>query len=172
MSIKHKTPSFRAGFVNGNRLSLADPLHLMALGFGSGLSPFAPGTIGSLAALPLWSMLAQCGRLSYAVLVLIAALFGIFICGRAAKALGEEDPKMVVWDEFVGLWLSLITMPSCDWRWIVTGFVLFRLFDILKPWPIYLIERRFSGGVGIVLDDVVAGIFSATALWLLGVWLL
>ena len=133
---------------------------MLAFGFGSGLSPKAPGTMGTLAAIPLWWLLAQLPLSTYLVVVLIAAVAGIVICGRAADRLGVHDHGGIVWDEFVGFWIAMAALPI-TWQSLILGFVLFRLFDILKPWPISWLDRRVSGGFGIMIDDVIAGLAAA-----------
>ena len=133
---------------------------MLAFGFGSGLSPKAPGTMGTLAAIPLWWLLAQLPLSTYLVVVLIAAVAGILICGRAADRLGVHDHGGIVWDEFVGFWIAMAALPV-TWQSLILGFVLFRLFDILKPWPISWLDRRVSGGFGIMIDDVIAGLAAA-----------
>jgi len=139
---------------------------MLAFGFGSGLSPKAPGTMGTLAAIPLWWLLAQLPLSTYLVVVLIAAVAGILICGRAADRLGVHDHGGIVWDEFVGFWIAMAALPV-TWQSLILGFVLFRLFDILKPWPISWLDRRVSGGFGIMIDDVIAGIAAAGVITLL-----
>ena len=133
---------------------------MLAFGFGSGLSPKAPGTMGTLAAIPLWWLLAQLPLGTYLIVVLIAAVAGILICGRAADRLGVHDHGGIVWDEFVGFWIAMAALPV-TWQSLILGFVLFRLFDILKPWPISWLDRRVSGGFGIMIDDVIAGLAAA-----------
>jgi len=133
---------------------------MLAFGFGSGLSPKAPGTMGTLAAIPLWWLLAQLPLSTYLVVVLVAAVAGILICGRAADRLGVHDHGGIVWDEFVGFWIAMAALPV-TWQSLILGFVLFRLFDILKPWPISWLDRRVSGGFGIMIDDVIAGLAAA-----------
>ena len=139
---------------------------MLAFGFGNGLSPKAPGTMGTLAAIPLWWLLAQLPLSTYLVVVLIAAVAGILICGRAADRLGVHDHGGIVWDEFVGFWIAMAALPV-TWQSLILGFVLFRLFDILKPWPISWLDRRVSGGFGIMIDDVIAGIAAAGVITLL-----
>jgi len=139
---------------------LRSPTLMLAFGFGSGLSPKAPGTMGTLAAIPLWWLLAQLPLSTYLVVVLIAAVAGIVICGRAADRLGVHDHGGIVWDEFVGFWIAMAALPV-TWQSLILGFVLFRLFDILKPWPISWLDRRVSGGFGIMIDDVIAGLAAA-----------
>ena len=139
---------------------------MLAFGFGSGLSPKAPGTMGTLAAIPLWWLLAQLPLSNYLVVVLVAAVAGILICGRAADRLGVHDHGGIVWDEFVGFWIAMAALPV-TWQSLILGFVLFRLFDILKPWPISWLDKRVSGGFGIMIDDVVAGLAAAAVIALL-----
>ncbi len=138
---------------------LRDPRHLLSLGFGSGLAPKAPGTFGTLAALPCWYLLQLLPTTSYIVAVVAAFALGVYLCGETAKALGVHDHGGIVWDEFVGLWIALFLLPS-GWYWPLLGFALFRLFDIWKPWPISVLDRRVHGGLGIMIDDVVAGFYA------------
>ena len=140
-----------------------NPIHFLAFGLGSGASPWAPGTMGTLAAVPLWYLLAQSPLAIYLLLVLAALLVGIWLCGRTSRDLGVHDHGGIVWDEFVGYWITMIAVPL-DWIWALAGFILFRLFDILKPWPIGPVDRQVAGGLGIMLDDVLAGIMAAAVL--------
>lgn len=142
---------------------LGSPVLLLAFGFGSGLSPKAPGTAGSLLALLLMPLLAELPFSGYLALLVLVIATGIFICGRAAKQLGVHDHPGIVWDEFAGLWLALIFCPP-QWIYWLLGFGLFRFFDIVKPWPISWLDRRCPGGLGIMMDDLVAGIFAAAIL--------
>lgn len=135
------------------------PLLLLAFGFGSGLAPKAPGTCGSLAALLLWPLLLLLPSPLLWPTIAAAALAGVVICGRAATKLGVHDHGGIVWDEFVGLWLALALLPA-TLPAALLGLVLFRLFDIAKPWPISWLDRRVHGGVGIMLDDLVAGLMA------------
>ena len=99
----------------------------------------------------------------YSAIVFVAAIAGIWICGRASEELGVHDHSGIVWDEFVGLWVALWAVPV-EPLWIVLGFIVFRLFDIVKPWPIGPLDRRVEGGFGIMIDDIVAGVFSCATL--------
>ena len=139
---------------------LKSPILFFAFGMGSGLAPKAPGTAGTLVALLIWFFLADLSLEIYMVIVAIAAVFGIYLCGRAAKDLVTHDHPGIVWDEFVGFWIAMIGLPV-TWSSIIAGFFLFRIFDILKPWPIGWIDKNFHGGLGIMLDDVVAGLATA-----------
>ncbi|MFC6633050.1 phosphatidylglycerophosphatase A [Microbulbifer taiwanensis] len=144
---------------------LRDPTMLLAFGFGSGLSPRAPGTFGTLAAIPFWWLLADLSPGWYLGLVIVSALVGCYLCGAAAEKLGVHDHGGIVWDEFVGYWLTMFMAPA-GWGWALYGFVLFRIFDIAKPPPIRWADQKVHGGVGIMLDDILAGIFAALVLQL------
>jgi phosphatidylglycerophosphatase A len=141
------------------RPDLANPVHLLAFGLGSGCSPKAPGTFGTLMAVALYLPLARLELPGYLAVVAVASLVGIWLCGRTARDLGVHDHGGIVWDEFAGFWLTMAAAPP-GWPWIVAGFLLFRLFDIWKPWPIGWLDRRVGGGLGIMLDDLLAGLFA------------
>ena len=140
--------------------NLKNPIHLLAFGLGSGLSPKAPGTVGTLAAVLLYIPLAHAPVLVYSLVLLIAFGLGILICEITSKDLGVHDHGGIVWDEFVGYWITMFMVPV-SWIWIAVGFLLFRLFDIVKPWPIKWVDKQVEGGIGIMLDDVLAGIMAA-----------
>jgi phosphatidylglycerophosphatase A len=151
------------------RLLLGNPAGWIALGFGSGLSPVGPGTAGSLVALLPWLLLRELDVWLYLVVIVAMFAIGVWICQWVVAQLRIDDPSFVVWDEFVGLWITLIplvVMPH-SWLWIFAGFILFRIFDIWKPWPVSWADRDIKGGLGVMLDDVVAGVYAAAALWLL-----
>jgi phosphatidylglycerophosphatase A len=151
-------------------IALATPTGFLAFGLGSGLSPKAPGTAGTLAALvfavplvalPLW----------IGVLVVVAAFaLGLYLCGETARRLGVHDHGGIVWDEFVGMWLVLLFVPF-DVAWWLAAFVLFRFFDIIKPWPIRWLDRRVAGGLGIMIDDVMAAVYALAVLAAGQIWL-
>lgn len=145
------------------KIILSDPVHFLAFGFGAGLSPKAPGTVGTLVALPFVILLMQSPVLMYLGVVFVLGLLGIYLCGESARRLEMHDHPGIVWDEFVGMAITMIAMPFTWWN-LLLGFVFFRIFDILKPWPIRSIDRSVSGGVGIMLDDVIAGVFSCLLL--------
>jgi len=106
----------------------------------------------------------------YLLITVIVSIIGIWICGKSSDLLGVHDHSGIVWDEFAGFFLTMIAVPPA-WQWVVAGFVLFRLFDILKPWPIGWLDKRISGGLGIMLDDLLAGGFAWLVLqFLLAVW--
>jgi len=149
---------------------LRNPLHLLSLGFGSGLAPFAPGTFGTLAAIPIYLLLAQLTLPYYLAIVVIAFGVGVYVCGYTSTALGVHDHSAIVWDEFVGYWITMIAVPLA-WQWIVVGFVLFRVFDIVKPWPVKIADTKMKGGFGIMFDDVLAGLYALGCLqFLLYLW--
>ncbi|PCC98621.1 phosphatidylglycerophosphatase A [Halopseudomonas pelagia] len=140
-----------------------NPIHFLAFGFGSGAIPKAPGTWGTLAAVPfvlIWQQLPLAG---YVLVLVVATLLGIWLCDRTAKDMGVHDHGGIVWDEFVGLWLTMLLAPP-GWLWLLAGFALFRLFDIWKPWPIGWVDRRVGGGFGIMLDDLLAGLMALLVL--------
>lgn len=146
------------------------PGNFFALGFGAGLAPLAPGTCGTLAAIPLYLLLVRLDPLLYAGVVAATFFIGVPLCARAAAALGVHDHPAIVWDEMVGLWVTLCFIPF-SWGAVLFGFALFRLFDIVKPWPIRAIDRQLHGGIGIMLDDLIAGVFANIVLRLVLVWL-
>ncbi|MBT3505536.1 MAG: phosphatidylglycerophosphatase A [Piscirickettsiaceae bacterium] len=139
------------------------PVCFLGLGFGSGLAPKAPGTFGTIAAIPIYLLVQNLSLMLYIILTVIAFIVGIRICQQSADWLQKEDPSAVVWDEIVGYLVTMTAAPQ-GWQWIVLGFVLFRIFDILKPWPISLADQKLHGGFGIMLDDVIAGIFASVLL--------
>lgn len=142
---------------------MRNPLAFIGFGFGAGLSPIMPGTVGTLAGVPLYLLMSHLGLGWYLLIIVAAFLVGIYICDVTAKKLGVHDHGGIVWDEFVGLWITMIAAPS-GWAWVVLGFVLFRIFDMAKPWPINRIDRAVKGGLGIMLDDVIAGVAAAAVL--------
>ncbi|OYD22596.1 phosphatidylglycerophosphatase A [Oceanimonas baumannii] len=144
-------------------LKLSNPLHLLALGFGSGLSPVMPGTMGTLAAIPFYLLIAGLPLWLYVALLVLGFVAGIKICNAATRAIGRHDHGAIVWDEFIGFGVTMLAAPA-GWQWIVAGFVLFRFFDMVKPWPISWFDRRVHGGFGIMLDDVIAGLFALICL--------
>ena len=145
---------------------LTSPVHFLAFGLGSGLAPKAPGTFGTLAAVPFYWLLAMLPLWAYGLAVVMAAIAGVWICGESSRRLGVHDHGGIVWDEFVGLWITLFAAPQ-GWLWLIVGFALFRLFDIWKPWPIRMADRQVSGGFGIMLDDILAGLYALASLQLL-----
>lgn len=145
------------------RARLGNPVHLLALGFGSGLSPWAPGTMGTVAAIPIWWLLSQLPLAGYLAATALACVIGIWICERAANDFGVHDHPAIVWDEIAGFLITMILAPT-GLLWVLVGFVLFRAFDIIKPWPIGWVDRHVGGGFGIMIDDVIAGVYAACVL--------
>ena len=142
---------------------LIHPLHFFSLGFGSGYLPRAPGTMGTVAGIIVYLLIRDLSWVYYIGLVILLFLLGIWICGVTARALGVHDHPAIVWDEIVGYLITMILSPP-GWGWMVLGFVLFRIFDIFKPWPINWLDKVVKGGAGIMVDDLIAGIFSLTLL--------
>lgn len=148
---------------------LRHPVDFLALGFGSGLLPKAPGTAGTVAAIPLYLLMQSLDLYLYLSLVALLFLAGIPVCAHTAKRLGVHDHPGIVWDEVVG-YLVTMTFAPVGWLWVLAGFVLFRFFDVLKPWPIRWLDKRVGGGFGIMVDDLLAGIAAAAVLHLLVVF--
>lgn len=136
---------------------LTDPIQFLALGFGSGLAPKAPGTFGTLAAIPVFLLMSPLSSLSYLMAVIFISLAGIYICGYAAKTAGVHDHPAIVWDEIAGFLVTMFMVPV-SWQSILVGFLLFRFFDIFKPWPISYLDKNCHGGLGIMADDILAGV--------------
>ena len=147
-----------------------NPIYFCALGFGSGCAPWAPGTFGTVAALPLYWLAADLPLLWFVVLTLLMFGIGVYICDRTARDLGVHDHPAIVWDEIVGYFITMIAAPF-GWRWMLVGFLLFRVFDIIKPWPIRWVDQRVVGGFGIMFDDVLAGIYAWLILQALAIWI-
>lgn len=141
----------------------SNPIQFLAFGFGSGLAPKAPGTFGTLAAVPIYWFIADWSLLEYSALIVVTAVLGIWICGAASRQLNVHDHPGIVWDEFVGYWITMWAVPV-DWVWILAGFVVFRVFDIAKPWPINVLDKKVAGGFGIMIDDILAGIMACITL--------
>ena len=151
------------------RTVMTDPVHILAFGFGAGLAPFAPGTFGSLPGVLLFWFTMDFGLYVQLGVALSATLAGVWICGESARRIGVHDHGGIVWDEIVGMYLTLMVATFSVTGWIL-AFVLFRVMDIVKPWPIRGLDHRIGGGVGIMLDDLVAALYAAILLVLYG-WL-
>ncbi|AYA65061.1 phosphatidylglycerophosphatase A family protein [Alteromonas sp. RKMC-009] len=150
-------PEYRA------RVSMKNPVHFCALGFGSGLIPLMPGTFGSLAAIPLILLLAPAGNVIYITATILSSIAGVYFCGKTATDMGVHDHGSIVWDEVAGMLLTFLFVPL-SMSTLIAGFVLFRIFDILKPWPIGPVDKTVHGGLGIMLDDILAGIMACVCL--------
>ena len=150
------------------RLSPTNFWHILATGFASGLSPKAPGTAGSLAAVPFCYLLGLASLPLKATIIVVAFAIGVYACQKATDAIGIDDHGGIVWDEFVGMFITVACLPN-TLAWLIAGFVVFRIFDIWKPWPIGPIDAKLKGGLGIMLDDVIAGVFALVVLKLIEV---
>ena len=146
------------------RVLLQQPVLILAFGFGTGLAPKAPGTAGTLIGVLFYLLMQSLTLPVYLAVAVVIILLGIPICGVAAQRLGVHDHPGIVWDEIAG-YLVTMTFAPAGWLWVLVGFLVFRLFDILKPWPISWLDRRIHGGLGIMLDDIVAGLFAGLLLW-------
>lgn len=145
------------------KIVLGSPSGFLAFGFGSGLSPFAPGTMGTLVAIPFIFALKSLGNPGFWILLGLLFLLGVQLCGHVSRKLGVHDHGGIVWDEMVGYWLSAAFVPL-QWPWLLAAFLLFRVFDILKPWPIRQLDKKVTGGFGIMIDDVAAALFTVIIL--------
>lgn len=153
MNHKNKIPS--SIFTN--------PIHFIACGFGSGAMPYAPGTFGTMVAIPLYLIIQPLSLVVYLSVLFVATFIGFWLCGKTARDFGVHDHPAIVWDEILGYGITMIAAPQ-GWLWIILGFLLFRLFDIWKPWPIHTIDQYVNNGVGIVLDDIIAGVYASISL--------
>ncbi|MGB0956629.1 MAG: phosphatidylglycerophosphatase A [Panacagrimonas sp.] len=154
------------------RLIMSTPEHCLAFGLGSGLAPVAPGTVGSLLGVPVWLMLCWMPLEWHLGAVALLVVLGVWICGESARMLGVGDDPGIVLDEIAGFQIAALPLlPALAisglplWLGLLLAFVLFRVFDIAKPWPISWFDRNLHGGLGIMLDDLLAGLFAASALW-------
>ena len=142
----------------------------IALGFGSGKAPVAPGTFGTIVAIPIYLLMQPMDLAAYIGLTVVLTLIGIWACDVYSKALGVHDHQSIVWDEVAGYLITMIAAPP-GWQWVLIGFVLFRLYDIWKPWPIRVLDEKVGGGFGIMIDDVLAGIFGLATMMILSQYL-
>jgi len=153
---------------NSIHFKLTNPVHFLALGFGSGLLRPAPGTWGTLAAIPVYlgvlAVVSASSSIHYLLVIVLSFALGCYLCGKTASDAGVHDHSAIVWDEIVGF-LVTMTLITPTWTNIALGFVLFRIFDILKPWPIKLLDKHVHGGFGIMIDDVLAGVFAWAVLY-------
>ena len=148
------------------RAVFSHPAGWIASGFGAGLSPFASGTVGSAVALLPWLGLRELAWPLYVIALVVAFAVGVWASEIIVRRLRIEDPGVIVWDEFVGQWIALTPLLAWPrgWPWIFAGFVLFRVFDVWKPWPASWADRNVKGGFGAMLDDVFAGAYAALVL--------
>lgn len=152
------------------RLVMSDPAHLLAFFFGCGLSKYAPGTVGSAAAIPLFLLLSPLQWEYFLAAVLLVIAIGIWACSESSRRLGVHDHPGIVWDEVAGMLITLLPIAGGFWGgeiegplwlWLYAGFLTFRAFDIVKPPPIGWLDRKVEGGLGIMIDDIVAGVMAA-----------
>ncbi len=136
-----------------------NPLYFIGFGLGSGAMPFAPGTFGTLMAIPFYVLLSSLGLYAYFIFAVCFCVASAYLCDYLSRQLDVHDHPGMCIDEFAGFFVTMIAAPS-GWPWIVLGFLLFRLFDIWKPWPIHYLDEKIHGGFGMVIDDVVAGVFA------------
>ncbi len=142
---------------------LQHPAHFFGLGFGSGLSKKAPGTFGTLVGFPLFTLIATLNLTSQLGIICLLFLIGIYFCEKTGQALGVSDHGSIVWDEIVAIMLVLTVTPY-QWQWWLAAFLLFRLFDIWKPAPIRQCDARIKGGLGVMLDDLLAAMYAIISL--------
>jgi phosphatidylglycerophosphatase A len=147
-----------------NLKTLRDPIHFVAFGFGAGLVPRAPGTAGSVVGIGAAWWLLELPVLWQWVVVAAVIAIGIFVCGESARRLGVHDAPGIVFDEIAGVLLTALALPVRSPLWLALLFVLFRIFDIAKPWPIRDVDHRLGGGLGIMLDDLMAAVYAAVCL--------
>jgi phosphatidylglycerophosphatase A len=153
--------------VGTRRRLMKHPLGWVAAGFGAGFSPRAPGTVGSLAALlPWWFFLRDLSLPMYLAVLAVGFAVGVWASHWAIRQTKIEDPSLVVWDEYIGMWIALLMAPA-GWPWMLVAFALFRLFDIWKPWPVRWADEKMHGGFGAMLDDAIAGVYALASLQLL-----
>lgn len=143
--------------MNNTKFQLSRWQHLLALGFGAGLAPKAPGTFGTLVAIPFIIGFAILGLVWYLAFLAVGTALGVYICGKTARDVGEHDHGAIVWDEVIGYALTMLLVPLSV-QSLLLGFLLFRFFDIVKPWPIRWFDQRVHGGLGIMLDDLLAAV--------------
>ena len=165
MTVPVSTPSLPAPPRATWRFMLRNPLRLLALGFGSGLSPIAPGTAGTLFAWASFLILSHwLGPTAWGVLIAVGAVVGIWACGSTSRALGLDDASPVVWDEIIAFWLVLWLVMPAGWAEQLAAFLLFRSFDAGKWLAVGWADRHVKGGFGIMLDDLIAAAFALLVL--------
>lgn len=179
MAVKKKTvescnlwPEFKINHAMTQiKPNIRNPIHLLAFGLGSGLSPKAPGTMGTIAALPIyWWGLSYCSPLIFAMIVGISFVVGVWVSEKTSQDLGVHDHGGIVIDEWVGMWITLFLVPK-TLTMLLIAFVLFRFFDIIKPWPIKWLDQHVKGGFGIMIDDVLAGLMALACMHLILLWI-
>ena len=151
------------------KINLKNPVHFLAIGFGSGLLKPAPGTWGTLAGLMLsillWNITQS--NLFFIFLAVISFIFGCYLCQKTSNDLGVHDDGRIVWDEIVAIFLMFAFLPEYNWFTYILTFISFRIFDILKPYPIRYFDKKLESGLGIMVDDILAAIFALISLHLI-----
>ena len=160
-----KPPTEKNSQAVAARTVFTDPVNFLAFGFGTGLAPVAPGTAGSLPGVLLFWLTLDLGLYVQLTVAAVLVVAGVWICGESARRIGVHDHGGIVWDEIAGMYLTLLAAPLTPIGWLA-AFVLFRVMDIVKPWPIRDLDHRLGGGVGIMLDDLVAALYAAVVLGL------
>lgn len=145
---------------------MQNPFLMLGFGLGSGLSPKAPGTVGTLVGMLLFLPVLVWSEWSAWLIFILGLFFGNAICGKSSEYMQVHDHGGIVWDEFVGIWLVLLLLPEQNWVYWIAAFVVFRVFDIWKPWPIKQVDEKVTGGFGIMLDDVLAAVYAALTILL------
>ncbi len=151
------------------RLVWSNPWHYLSCGLGSGLLPRMPGTWGSLVAIPFFAVFSKLPLWQYGILLVFTFGIGVILCGFSEKAFRKKDHSSIVWDEMVGMWITLCCAPL-RWDVLIVGFILFRVFDIFKPWPISWLQKHLPGGWGVMVDDAAAGVVAWVLLQLWILW--
>lgn len=150
------------------RIHLTNPVHFLAVGFGSGLMRPAPGTWGTLTGLIIGTLLLHwLNPFSFIILTALCFVSGCCLCQKTADDMGVHDHGAIVWDEIVAIFIVLTVLPDLSWQWLLTAFILFRLFDIVKPYPIRYFDQKLKSGFGIMIDDVLAAFYSIVVIVLL-----
>lgn len=153
-------------------VSLRNPIHFLALGFGSGLMKKAPGTWGTLAGLVCGILLLKCFSVSFFLfLTFIFFFLGIYLCQKTADAMQVHDHGAIVWDEIVGIFIVLLSLPELSIFWYICAFITFRFFDILKPYPIRYFDQKLENGFGVMFDDLLAALYAVSVIFILN-WLI
>ena len=147
-----------------------DPWQFIACGFGVGAMPWLPGTFGTLVGVVVYLMLSQLSLLAYCIITLVLFILGVILCDLTNRRFGTQDHPAAVWDEIVGFLFVMIAVPK-TWYFILIGFVLFRVFDMWKPWPIRWFDEHLHGGFGVMFDDVVAALFSWVILMIIATFI-
>ena len=148
------------------KLLVSHPAYFFALGFGSGLAPKAPGTFGTLVGLPLFWLISDLTFYMQLGIIVLLFIVGIYCCDKTGKMLGVSDHGGIVWDEIVAIMLVLTFTPY-QWQWWLIAFLLFRLFDIWKPYPIRQFDAKLKNGFGVMFDDLLAAIYAIISIKLL-----